>query len=236
LGTCRLWPQFCADRRVARFERFFFYWCYGKVLAPLMPKAGTLADNLEQAVWMVTLGNAVPFVGPLTSGTEIKKFLFCPRFDPLQAKRFSGNLMADAEDQSQKYDQDFFLALALKGKDAWNAWRRDPANKDLRVTFAGIDFSEAPKDQVDFSGFEFGDGADFSGCKWRWGVEAVDDTTFVAGRAFFAGAAFGHDATFAGAAFQSHANFTGAAFGHAQFTRADFHNHANFTRVTWLLC
>ena len=65
---------------MAPFERFFFYWCYGKVLAPLMPKAGTLADNYEQAVWMVTLGNAVPFVGPLTSGTEIKKFLFCPRF------------------------------------------------------------------------------------------------------------------------------------------------------------
>jgi hypothetical protein len=49
--------------------------------------------------------------------------------------------MADVEDQSQKYDQDFFLALAAKGKDAWNAWRRDPANKYVRVTFAGIDFS-----------------------------------------------------------------------------------------------
>jgi hypothetical protein len=58
----------------------------------------------------------VPFVGPLTIG-------------PLQAKRFSGNLMAD-----EKYDQHFFLALAANGKDAWNAWRRDPANKDVRVT------------------------------------------------------------------------------------------------------
>jgi hypothetical protein len=62
---------------VARFERFFFYWCHGKVLAPLMPKAGTLADNYEQAVGVVALGNAV---GPLTIGTEIKKFLFCPGF------------------------------------------------------------------------------------------------------------------------------------------------------------
>jgi hypothetical protein len=47
--------------------------------------------------------------------------------------------------EQPKYDQAFFLALAAKGKDAWNAWRRDPANKDVRVTFAGIDFSEAPR-------------------------------------------------------------------------------------------
>ncbi len=67
----------------------------------------------------------------------------------------------------KKCDQAFFLALASKGTDAWNAWRRDPANKDVRVTFAGIDFSEAPRDEIDFSGFEFGENADFSGCKWR---------------------------------------------------------------------
>ena len=59
--------------------------------------------------------------------------------------------------EKPKYDQAFFLALAAKGKDAWNAWRRDPANKDIHVTFAGIDFSEAPRDEIDFSGFEFGD-------------------------------------------------------------------------------
>jgi len=27
--------------------------------------------------------------------------------------------------EKPKYDQAFFLALALKGKDAWNKWRRD---------------------------------------------------------------------------------------------------------------
>jgi hypothetical protein len=30
------------------------------------------------------------------------------------------------------------------------------------VTFAGADFSEVPKDKIDFTGFEFGDFADFS--------------------------------------------------------------------------
>jgi hypothetical protein len=57
---------------------FFFYWCYGKILARLVPKAGPLADKYEHAVGMVALGNAVPFVGPLTIDGEVKKFLFCP--------------------------------------------------------------------------------------------------------------------------------------------------------------
>ena len=30
----------------------------------------------------------------------------------------------DPPAKNPKYDQDFFLALAAKGKDAWNAWRR----------------------------------------------------------------------------------------------------------------
>ncbi len=72
-----------------------------------------------------------------------------------------------AEEPSKKHDQAFFLDLAAKGKDAWNTWRRDPANKDVRVTFAGIDFSEVPRDRIDFSGFEFGDEANFAGCRWR---------------------------------------------------------------------
>jgi len=45
-----------------------------------MPQAGTIdADKYERAEWMVALGNAVPFVGPLTIDGEVKKFLFCPR-------------------------------------------------------------------------------------------------------------------------------------------------------------
>jgi uncharacterized protein YjbI with pentapeptide repeats len=135
--------------------------------------------------------------------------------------------MADAGDQSQKYDQAFFLDLATKGKDAWNAWRRDPANKDVQVFFAGIDFSEAPRDKIDFSGFEFGDHADFSACKWRQEIERPE--AFVPGRAFFTGAAFGHGARFTGAAFGDQAKFTSATFRHgADFTSADFRDGASF--------
>jgi hypothetical protein len=118
------------------------------------------------------------------------------------------------------YDQNIFLGLAAKGKDEWNKWRQ--ANKGVRVTFAGIDFSKAPRDEIEFSGFEFGDHADFSGCKWRGGVwqEIEEPEPFLPGRAFFTGAAFGHEAKFTGAAFGDQAKFTRATFrqGSVEFT------------------
>ncbi|MGH6794052.1 MAG: hypothetical protein ACREDD_12255 [Methylocella sp.] len=60
----------------------FFYWRYDEALAPLMHEAGSLnAEKYERAVWMLALGNAVPFIGPLTIDAEIKRFLFCPGCD-----------------------------------------------------------------------------------------------------------------------------------------------------------
>jgi uncharacterized protein YjbI with pentapeptide repeats len=59
----------------------FFHWRYSKVLAPLMHDAGPAnVDKYNHAIWMLAFGNAVPFVGPLTIDTDIKKFLFCPSF------------------------------------------------------------------------------------------------------------------------------------------------------------
>jgi hypothetical protein len=155
-----------------------------------------------------------------------------------------------AEDSSKKYDQEFFLALAAKGKDAWNAWRRDPVNNDVHVTFAGIDFSVAPRDKINFEGFEFGDFADFSRCKWR-GVEwprlgerlklISNLSYFLPGRACFiaakfglqadfARAVFGGWATFAGATFDWFSNFIGSTFGNgAYFIGATFGSGAKFT-------
>ena len=129
----------------------------------------------------------------------------------------------------EKYDQAFFLDLAAKGKYTWNAWRRVPANKGVRVTFAGVDFSEAPRDGIDFSGFEFGDSANFSQCKWR-GVNWVETPeAFKPGRACFTGATFGGLASFAGAAFGTYAGFTGVTFGYgALFDGAAFGGGARF--------
>jgi hypothetical protein len=56
---------------------FFFYWCYGKILAQLLAKAPDI-DKYKQAVRMLALGNTVPFVGPLTIDSKVKEFLFCP--------------------------------------------------------------------------------------------------------------------------------------------------------------
>ena len=137
-----------------------------------------------------------------------------------------------AKNPPEKYNQAFFLDLAAKGKDTWNAWQHDPGNKDVSVTFTGIDFSEAPRDKIDFSGFEFRDPADFSQCKWRGVEEEVneDPEAFFPGRACFANAAFGDRADFTGADFSNEAYFVGAAFGlNASFDDACFKNLLDFT-------
>jgi hypothetical protein len=118
----------------------------------------------------------------------------------------------------------------------------------VRATFAGIDFSEAPRDEIDFSGFEFGNHADFSGCKWR-GVKMTeirgDFAAFKPGRASFNGAAFGHRtnfnsvicgdcADFTATAFGDFVNFTGAVFGDwTSFIGAASRRTANFTGATF---
>jgi hypothetical protein len=58
-------------------SEFFFCWCYTEVLAQLMAKAPDF-EKYKQAVRMLALGNAVPFVGPLTIDAKIKESLFCP--------------------------------------------------------------------------------------------------------------------------------------------------------------
>ncbi len=148
--------------------------------------------------------------------------------------------MADA-DPSKKYDQAFFLALATKGKDTWNAWRRDPANKDVRVTFAGIDFSVAPRDQINFEGFEFKDYADFSSVSGRtvfnravFGDHAKFGNAIFGGAAYFTAATFGFDAQFCCADFGGGATFQHTKFGHvANFTGATFGTGVTFERATF---
>jgi hypothetical protein len=103
------------------------------------------------------------------------------------------------------------------------------------VTFAGIDFSEAPRDEIEFSGFEFGDNANFSQCKWL-GRGPITEI-FTRDHAFFTGATFGRGAKFTGAAFGDYADFTSAVFGReAKFTGATFGLEADFTGAAfgWL--
>jgi hypothetical protein len=71
-----------------------------------------------------------------------------------------GNEIAPEGEAPERHDQAFFLDLAAQGKDAWEQWRRDPANKDVRVTVRGHNFLQTP---VNFEGFDLGPGVDFTG-------------------------------------------------------------------------
>lgn len=144
---------------------------------------------------------------------------------------------APAEEQANEHVKAFFLDLAAKGKADWNAWRCDTANKGVPVTFAGVDFSEAPRDEIDFSGLKFGDNADFSQCHWRgvdWAQIREDPIAFAPGRASFTGAAFGGGTVFTEATFGDSARFANATFGEfAIFYNATFGRDATFTGATF---
>jgi hypothetical protein len=58
---------------------FIFQLGYASILAPLKQKVGPAnKDHYDQAVWMLAIGNAAPFVGHLSIDAGIKKSLYCP--------------------------------------------------------------------------------------------------------------------------------------------------------------
>ncbi|MGH6846961.1 MAG: hypothetical protein ACREC0_05855 [Methylocella sp.] len=92
-----------------------FHSGYDKVLAPLMHEAGLAnADRYNHAVWMLALGNTVPFVGPLTIDAEIKKFLFCPGFDPCLPIPPEGYQLLVLGQNLLSITLVFFIGLALR--------------------------------------------------------------------------------------------------------------------------
>mgnify|MGYP001154163947 CR=1 FL=1 len=133
------------------------------------------------------------------------------------------------EPAKQVYDQAFFLDLARpkpgetqeQVRERWNAWRRDPANADVAVTFEGVDFQTRQKRWISFEEFEFGDWARF------------DDAKF--GDYFqFTGVKFGKGANFEGAAFGDHISFESVIFDfHADFSGSTFGDQAQFRNVTF---
>jgi Pentapeptide repeats (9 copies) len=140
-----------------------------------------------------------------------------------------------AECQANEHVKAFFLDLAAQGKDAWNAWRHDKANANVRVTFEGVDFGEADYSGINFAGFDFGDEADFSGCTWQVPEHVIildANDALAPGRAIFAGATFGDQATFTDATFGDYATFVDSVFGQsATFTGTTFGELAEFSGV-----
>lgn len=172
------------------------------------------------------------------------------------------------------------LALAKLGKEAWNAWREafpvtgqftgwkntgdlvnleqhKPGSGSLRngltnyANFYKYDFSNDP-DAIDFSGFKFGDGADFSQAVWgrslknlrsykpanfsnaRWGEHANFGMSQWSDEACFSGASWGSSTEFIGTQWGNDADFKNAKWGDdADFTGAQWGHHADFTNGSW---
>jgi uncharacterized protein YjbI with pentapeptide repeats len=124
------------------------------------------------------------------------------------------------QDGTPIYDQEFFVALARCGKNAWNTWRR--RNPDINVTFKGVNFNELENGNISFAGFEVGPvRVDFQGCKFghnadfagvMFGGADLSDVQF-GDYANLSGATFGSESDLSRATFGSCACFTGASFG-----------------------
>jgi uncharacterized protein YjbI with pentapeptide repeats len=133
------------------------------------------------------------------------------------------------DDGKPIYDQEFFLALARRGKDEWNRWCEE--RPGTRVTFAGVDFRAAAHGDIDFSGFEFGHHADLSACRFSSAPDLLfGERAFKLGTAKFSGATFGDGADLSGAIFEIRADLSGATFGdRANLSGAIFGIRANLS-------
>ncbi len=160
--------------------------------------------------------------------------------------------MSEAAPQHDEYRQEFFLDLArpradtdearAEARERWNAWRRDPANADVRVNFSGVDFRLPGNAGISFDRFAFSDWARFDRATFgdaasfesaTFGNESRFDNATFGGGATFDRATFGHRARFDRATFGDHASFSSVLFGHrVRFDGAAFGNSASFFNAT----
>ncbi len=149
------------------------------------------------------------------------------------------------------------LALYAQGQDAWNAWAAEMLAERERLKTAGdwvdsarksdwnqetqdwhdaakADFSQRRlKDEVDFLGFEFPGGANFTETKFEGGATFID-VKFM-DNALFNKAEFGGSAAFSNAEFEGGADFTDVEFGgYALFIAAEFEGFVLFTRAKFM--
>lgn len=133
---------------------------------------------------------------------------------------FSNGVTATIED-AENITREECLQLARAGRDAWNSWRREfPSRKnpnDVFVNTANFNVVDFRGLVVDFSGFEFGDGANFRNAKFADGVNFNDSR-------------FGDSAQFVSADFEGFASFIRVRCGDgADFQCARFRTGVSFT-------
>jgi hypothetical protein len=160
-----------------------------------------------------------------------------PKSDSRRETRHGGQDHIWDEPSAEKPtdDQAFFLALAAKGKDAWNAWRRDPANKDVSVPTPASTFPKRRRTRSISRGsatmriFRGAGGGALTNWELPLPLHEAAPVSLaqpsdlgptlpaqhsVSGPTF-TGAAFGILARFTDAVFDRATKFTGAAFGDA---------------------
>jgi uncharacterized protein YjbI with pentapeptide repeats len=137
-------------------------------------------------------------------------------------------------DQEQVYDQQFFLSLARRGRDAWNKWQDE--NPGVRVIFEEVDFREPANATINFSGFNFG-GSGHGGANLSGAI--FGDWTDLSGAAFsyatnLSGAVFGYGTNLSCATFRGVTNFPRATFGdHVDLSGVAFEYGPNFSGATF---
>lgn len=137
-----------------------------------------------------------------------------------EPRTYSGNGHTATIADPENITRDECLALARCGATAWNKWREEfPVRGDWPGPYkncANFASQGICLEQVDFSEFKFGHGADFSDAKlWN---------------GFFASAEFGHNARFIGVQLEGRPCFDGARFGlEACFDRSEFAPYTSFS-------
>ena len=152
------------------------------------------------------------------------------------------------------------LALAECGKNVWNEWREAfPSRPYGHILFENItDFSfvDFSKSKIqNFEGFLFGDGADFSFCKWErnadffsaswgdscnftgvsWGKRGIFNLATWGNNCNFQGSHWGHDSIFENAFWGYNTNFSNTYWEERiYFNGAHFGSNTNFDLSIWL--
>lgn len=151
------------------------------------------------------------------------------------------------------------LNLAKYGFNTWNTWRTlFPPRPSGFFHHKNIsDFSHTDFDNyqhLTFAHFIFGDGADFSYCKWEryadffsarwgdhckftgtdWGVRSTFDLVTIGDNSDFTGCHWGHDCAFDKATIGSNANFSNTYWNtRTYFNETHFDTSANFELSIW---
>lgn len=131
-----------------------------------------------------------------------------------------------------RLERDEALALARKGREAWNDWA--DSHQGWSVNLGEIDFTAKDNSSIQFNGFKFPGAANFDISVF--GPDASFGEAIFRGRASFKRCMFNGKSDFLGANFLDQAIFTEARFGGMpNFVGAHFRSDAFFENVIFLL-